>query len=187
MKSLVAVTRSLAVRLLLRPTVVLTTVSSVAGSGIRDLRGHLPVHKEKTYPTRSIEDVNGVVFHHTATTSASLRSVADFHINGRGWPAIAYHIAIGHDGQVYLLNDFTTASYHSAGHNRKNIGIVLIGNYEEREMTPEMKDAVLRVLEWVESEVNIQHILLHKDTKATACPGKYAIAYLRPLQLITNH
>jgi len=180
--------RRAAMRFILRPAVVMAGVGSAGtyGSQVHDLRGKLPVHQQKVYPTRELEEVTGVVFHHTATRGATLRSVADFHINGRGWPAIAYHIAIGYDGKVYLLNDFTTASYHSAGYNRRNIGIVLVGNYQEREMTPEMKDAVLKVLEWVKSEVDVQHILLHSDTKATACPGKYAITYLRPLQLKTN-
>lgn len=176
--------RRAAFRLMLRPAVVITSVGSVGsyGSEVHDLRGELPIHSTKVYPERDIEDIRGIVFHHTATKGQTLRGIADFHVNGRGWPAIAYHIAIGYDGQVYLLHDFTTASYHTSGYNRGNIGIVLVGNYQERELPLEMKKSILMVLEWVESEVEVQHIWLHKDAKATACPGKYAINYLRPLQ-----
>ena len=176
--------RGAAFRLMLRPAVVMTSVGAAGsyGSEIHDLRGELPIHSEKIYPTRSIDDVSGVVFHHTATKGQTLRGIADFHVNGRGWPAIAYHIAIGYDGKVYLLHDFTTASYHTSGHNRRNIGIVLVGNYQDRDLTPEMKKSIIRVLDWVNTEVDVQYIWLHKDAKATACPGKYAIDYLRPLQ-----
>lgn len=176
--------RRAAFRLMLRPAVVITSVGSVGsyGSEVHDLRGELPIHSTKVYPERDIEDIRGIVFHHTATKGQTLRGIADFHVNGRGWPAIAYHIAIGYDGQVYLLHDFTTASYHTSGYNRGNIGIVLVGNYQERELPLEMKKSILMVLEWVESEVEVQHIWLHNDAKATACPGKYAINYLRPLQ-----
>jgi len=182
--SIMPLVRGAAFRFMLRPAAVMTSVGSVGsyGSEMHDLRGKLPIHSTKVYPTRDISEVKGIVFHHTATRAQTLKNISDFHVNGRGWPAIAYHIAIGSDGKVYLLHDLTTASYHTAGHNRRNIGIVLVGNYQDREMTPEMKESVIKVLKWVRSEVYIRHIWLHKDAVATACPGTYAIKYLEPLQ-----
>jgi hypothetical protein len=182
--SIMPLVRGAAFRFMLRPAAVMTSVGSVGsyGSEMHDLRGKLPIHSTKVYPTRDISEVKGIVFHHTATRSQTLKSISDFHVNGRGWPAIAYHIAIGYDGKVYLLHDLTTASYHTAGRNRGNIGIALVGNYQDREMTPEMKASVLMVLEWIESDINIQHIWLHRDAGKTECPGRYAIEYLEPLQ-----
>lgn len=176
--------RGAAMRLLLRPAAVMTSVGAVSnyGSQVHDLRGKLPVHSEKVYPIRPIEAIEGFVFHHSATHGWSLSRIASYHVKDRDWPGIAYHVAIGWDGKIYLLNDLTTASYHTQNHNYKNVGIVLVGNYQDGPMTPEMEASILKVLSWLGEQVQVGHIWLHRDTKSTLCPGDYAVEYLRPLQ-----
>lgn len=178
-----SIARGIARAAIVRPAIVLTTVGTAGtfGTQFRDLRGELPagVH---TYTTRPVEAVKGVVWHHSATTAKTIRSIAQFHTEVRGWPGIAYHYAIGYDGMVYLLNDPTTISYHAQGYNRYTIGVVLIGNFEEREMTQEMKDAAAKLQDHLHSELDLKFSWLHGDTKATQCPGKHAREYLGPLQ-----
>lgn len=176
--------RAAALRYALRPAAVMSGVGAVGsfGSEIHDLRGKLPVHEERVYATREIDIIKGVVFHHTATSGVTLNRIALSHIRDRNWPGIAYHIAIGWDGKIYLLHDLTTISFHTANHNRRNVGIALIGNYHQRDLTPEMKASILKVLSWLGEQVEVEYIWLHRDTKPTACPGDYAVEYLRPLQ-----
>lgn len=184
MISIAAIARNLAMSTVVRPALVLTTVGSVTsyGSQIHDLRRELPVSETKHYGDRPIEAVRGVVFHHSATRGMTIRSIADMHIEQRGWPGIAYHIAIGYDGKIYLLHDLTTVSYHTRGNNYRNIGVVLIGNYHQREMTPEMEASILKVMTWLGEQVNLQYVWLHRDVVQTACPGQYAVPYLRSIQ-----
>lgn len=151
------------------------------GSRIVDLRGELPVSDGKHYRHRPIEQVHGVVWHHSATTGQTIRSIAQFHVEVRKWPAIAYHYAIGWDGVVYQLNDPATISYQAQGYNSKTIGVVLIGNYQERDLTPEMRSSILTLQSYLKDKYHLQFSWMHMETKPTLCPGRYAKAYLAPL------
>jgi len=175
--------RATARAVIVRPALTLTGVGAIGnfGTTIIDLRGTLPVSEHYEYVTRSEDYIEGVIWHHSATTGQTIRSIAEFHIEVKKWPGVAYHYAVGWDGQVYLLNDPTVVSFHAQGHNRKTIGIVLIGNYHEREMTEEMKEAIVQLQGWLKEKYELKYSWYHGETKATACPGKYAIPFLKPL------
>lgn len=164
---------------LARSAVVLTAVGSMAGYGTHwvDLRGSLPTNGR--YPRRNIESIEGAVVHHSATKAQSIYSIAQYHTMVNGWRGIAYHIAIGYDGVVYQLNDLESISTHAKGYNSRTIGVVLIGNYHEREMTNEMKSALIGVLEELGDTYKLKFVWAHRDARKTACPGKYAYEFLR--------
>lgn len=166
----------------LRGAVTMTAAGSVAGFGsnFHDLRGELPVRSDMSYTIRPEGQVQGVVFHHSATSGQSIKSIAHFHTEVRKWPAIAYHFAIGYDGVVYELNDVTRASYHAQGHNRNTIGVVLIGNYESRELTEEMENSIIMLNEYLKDRYDLKFAWMHGETKSTLCPGKNAKAFIRP-------
>lgn len=168
---------------IVRPAIVLTGVGSVGnfGTSIRDLRGELPRSEDSEYATRSIDYIEGMVWHHSATTAQTIRSMAEFHIETKKWPGLAYHYAIGYDGQVYLCNDPTTISFHAQGHNRRTIGVVLVGNYQNRDLTPEMKESILKMQEYLQNEFGLEYSWYHGETKKTQCPGKNAIQFLKPI------
>ena len=146
---------------------------------VLDISGDLAKHTSKTYPRRDIERVTGRVWHHSATSGQSLSGIAQYHVVKRGWPGIAYHVAIGWDGKMYLLNNFTVASYHTAGHNARNIGIVLVGNYQNNRPSEAMRRSIERLRKHLDEQgIKIEYI--HMDLVNTACPGRYAIEMLRP-------
>ena len=154
-------------------------VQSVESIEVLDISGKLAKHSTKTYPRRNVNRVTGRVFHHSATTNQNLSTIAQYHVVSRGWPGIAYHIAIGWDGKIYLLNDFSIAFYHTAGHNARNIGIVLVGNYEQNRPSEAMVHSIERLREHLDAQgITIEYI--HMDLVSTACPGRYAIEALRP-------
>lgn len=142
------------------------------GSSWHDLRGSLPTNG--TYGSRPESDVEGVVWHHSASRGQSIRNLAQYHTMVRGWPGIAYHFAIGWDGVIYQMNDVTTLSYHAQGYNSKTIGVVLVGNYEEREITDEMAESIVMLNEYLKDRYSLKFAWTHCETKATICPGKYA-------------
>lgn len=129
----------------------------------------------KDYKTRSLEDSLYITIHHTAgSKTQSVEAIADFHVNHRGWPEIAYHSAIDEDGNVYLLNFFDEISYHDSGENTKSIGIVLIGNYETEQLSDDTLESLKIVLNVICQELKIKGIRGHKDTSPTLCPGANA-------------
>lgn len=159
-----------------------TTMSvGVPHTQIKNLVGELPVSTEHPYGLRPAEWVEGVVWHHSATKATTIRSIAEMHIAQRGWGGIAYHFAIGWDGQVYQLNDITTLSYHSQGHNSHTIGVVLIGNYQEREMTDAMKESIVNLQYFLKERYNLKYSTMHRRLKATLCPGDHATEFLENL------
>lgn len=161
----------------------MTGVGSVTsyGSQIHDLRGQLTQHEHREYGTRPESDIKGAIFHHSATKGQSISSISDFHVVSRGWPGIGYHFAIGYNGKVYLLNDPTVVSYHTSGYNYNNVAVVLIGNFHERPLTPEMEVSIVGVIEYLKDRYGVEYVWMHRELSATACPGDYAVAYLSPL------
>ena len=166
----------------LRGAVTMGAAGAAAGYGsnFHDLRYELPHRSDIEYVRRPVEQVKGVVFHHSATNGQSIKSIAQFHTEVKKWPAIAYHFGVGYDGVVYQLNDITRTSYHAQGHNRNTIGVVFIGNLETREMTPEMENSFIMLNEYLKDEYDLEFAWMHGETKNTKCPGKYAKAFIRP-------
>ena len=152
------------------------------GSSYIDLRGKLPTRDGAEYRHRHIEDIEGIVWHHSATSGQTIRSIAEYHTQARGWPEIAYHYAIGYDGRIYRLLDEAKWSNHASGHNHRTIGIVLVGNYQDREPTEAMMSAAARLQEDLCDTHDIMYVWLHRDTKATDCPGRHAVDVLRQMQ-----
>lgn len=100
-----------------------------------------------------------------------------------GWrrPAgagISYTWAVPKSGRVYEGHDVRRSSSHTAGYNLSGVGIVLVGNYENDEVTDEQIDAVARLLlEAVELGFLRQPKIdfNHKEVYATLCPGTKAL------------
>jgi hypothetical protein len=172
--------KALAFRMVLRPAIVLTSAGSVSsfGATFHDLRGELKTNG--SYAQRELSDINGVIYHHTATENQTFDNIAEFHTEVRKWKGIAYHYGIDADGVVYILNDPTSISYHSQGYNKHNIGVVLLGNYEKNMMPEDMIDSFIMLNEDLRDEYKLDHAWYHGQTKATACPGKYAKAAIKP-------
>jgi hypothetical protein len=137
-----------------------------------DLRGKLPT--ACAYPERDMGAVTGIIIHHSATKGQPINSIAQFHVATRGWCGIAYHYGVDSDSKVYLLNDPERKTNHAAGNNTRNIGICLIGNYDEQPVPPEVVHSAARLVAMLQHKYGPLRVMFHSDTKATACPGRYA-------------
>ena len=67
---------------------------------------------------------------------------------------------------------------HTAGHNTHYVGCVLLGNYDVAPVGDGMEAGIEMVRRHLDG-MGITREMLHRDTKATACPGRYAVEYLR--------
>lgn len=145
----------------------------------------LPESLSKFYKERSIEDSLTIVVHHTASSKTqSLETIAKFHVETRGWPAIAYHIAINESGDVYLLNDIEKKTYHNSADNTNTIGVVVVGNYEQYEPSEASIKSLQAVTDALCMTLKIKGIKGHRDYKNTSCPGKYLYNELKAQNII---
>lgn len=133
-------------------------------------------------PQASPRDWQYIVLHHTASDSGSVESINETHLD-RGWEGVGYHFVIGNgdgmgDGEIEETFRWREQMHGAhAGkklYNQHGIGIVLIGNFQETAPSPAQLSSVKRLVATLKQEYGIptDHVIPHKDVKATECPGK---------------
>lgn len=92
---------------------------------------------------------------------------------------ISYTFAVTPAGLIFEGHGVDRQGAHTANHNVRGRGIVLVGDYERNRPTPQMVDAVAWLLRhghergwWKAPRLNGGH----RDTKATVCPGRHGYA-----------
>lgn len=88
---------------------------------------------------------------------------------------ISYTFVVFPSGRIYEGHSIGRVGAHTAGRNSISAGICLAGNYEANQVTAEQVAALAWLLNhgiakgwWTENKLDGGH----RDTKATACPGK---------------
>lgn len=125
-----------------------------------------------------------VWIHHTAapfsTTEplferSEMRQTQKFHQETRGWNDIAYSFVVFPSGRVYEGRGWGVVGGHTEGYNSRSHGICFAGNFETQHPTVEALEAARALIhEGVQRGYVSRPFKLggHRDTKATACPGK---------------
>ncbi len=133
-------------------------------------------------PAAKVRDWNAIVIHHTATHQGSVESIHEAHL-ARQWLGIGYHFVIGNgsgmpDGEIEPT--FRWREQLHGAHagveefNQHGIGIAVVGNFEEQPPSPAQLAAVKRLVAVLKTAYHIdgEHVMGHRQVKATACPGK---------------
>lgn len=154
---------------------------TAGGISYINIENNLPSHPLKEYNFRSLDRPFYVVFHHTATKGATLSKIAKYHVEKKGWPGIAYHFAINWKGDVFQLQKLDEITYHSKGHNAESIGIVFVGNFQEKDLPIKAVKSAEALLQGLEKTLNIVGVKGHRDIRATLCPGDYAYKKIKHL------
>ena len=126
------------------------------------------------YETRSLDEIDEVVIHHSATKpDVSLRAIARWHTGHHKWPGIGYHFVVYPDGRTFQTNDLATVSYHAGPHNRRSVGICLTGNFMEQEPPDAQIEAARRLIECLNGQVTVKKAIGHREAMPghTDCPG----------------
>lgn len=127
--------------------------------------------------------------HHSVTTQlsieatlaqeyAEMRKLDDIG-QSRFKGGISYTFVIAPSGRIYEGHSIGRVGAHTKGHNSISAGICLMGNCETNQVTDEQVSAIAWLLQygidkswWREPKLDGGH----RDTKATACPGKNGYA-----------
>jgi N-acetyl-anhydromuramyl-L-alanine amidase AmpD len=143
-----------------------------------DIVNDLPRSSTSTYPTRTLNQIDTIIVHHSAVpstaTGATPEGYARFHITSPnyGYPAIAYHVVIQPDGKAYLTNYLETISYHVGALNTSAVGVVLTGNFDNENITNVQKNTLINVLKWIQRKVG-RKLKIHGHYRYAnkTCPG----------------
>ncbi len=126
-----------------------------------------------------------IIIHHSATTTGGALAFDKIH-RAKGWDELGYDFVIGNgtdtaNGQIEVGPRWTKqkiGAHAKSADNRFNeygIGICLVGNFELERPTAKQMDSVEKLVGYLMATYHVtpDHILRHKDTKSTECPGKY--------------
>lgn len=102
-----------------------------------------------------------------------LESIRQGHI-GRGWADIGYHYAIDPAGRVWQGRPMALQGAHVADQNQQNLGIVVLGNFENQAPSGQALEALDRLIaiEMRRFRIGITEIRTHREMASTACPGR---------------
>ncbi len=125
-----------------------------------------------------------IVVHHSALPlHDGPLEIQEKHMHTKGFADIGYHFVIGVSGEIYAGRDLHVRGAHTGGHNTGTIGVVLLGNFEER--TPfEAQLISLKVLsDCLRDVYALTHLAGHRDFQpgVTLCPGVHLEALLPEL------
>lgn len=145
------------------------------------------VPSEGSQPT---QEIRHITLHHEGESwvisndpAAYLRRLQKWSRETKHWPDIPYHYVIAPDGRTYAARSEsqpgdTNTEYDPRGHAL----VMLLGNFENVEPTPEALGACAELMAWiaVRHELGADAIAAHKDYSAqTVCPGKHLYHYLQ--------
>ena len=115
---------------------------------------------------------------------AAVKSIQDFHIDGRGWTDIAYHFLIDKAGNIFQGRPETVIGAHVMHYNTGNLGVCILGCYHppytaypcNDQLTQESRDATVHLFAWLAEKFDYKDRVLlghrdYYDYYHTSCPG----------------
>ncbi|MBX3357879.1 MAG: N-acetylmuramoyl-L-alanine amidase [Phycisphaeraceae bacterium] len=144
---------------------------------------------------REINAMNGVsriTVHHDGLPPVALRSTSDVtarleqirrgHISRRPLPFadIGYHYVIDPQGRVWEARSVVYQGAHVQDNNEHNIGILVLGNFNEQRPTPQALGSLDQFLaqEMARYRVPLSRVYTHQEIRSTECPGRSLQMYM---------
>lgn len=134
--------------------------------------------------------IQHITLHHQGETWVPGRDVTDYlralqrwSRQTRHWADVPYHYVIAPDGRIFAARPEdqpgdTNTEYDPRGHAL----VMLLGNFEEVQPTPEALGACVELMAWIAARHGLRpaDIASHKDYSAqTVCPGAKLYRYLQ--------
>lgn len=111
-----------------------------------DVTDSLAQHPTKNYPMRTHADIDQIIIHHTATpANISVERIAQFQVQNRDLPGIAYHFCVTADGTIYQTQYLETVPVHAGANSDDSVGVCLIGNFTSQPPSPAQLAATARL------------------------------------------
>lgn len=119
-----------------------------------------------------------------ANCAGRVKSIQNFHMDGRGWCDIAYNHLICAHGYVFTgrgYNIRSAANGTNDGNSRYHAVCLLCNDDSgEREITPAVQQALIDVRkEYLKRYPSADATVGHRDIVATSCPGAEAYRFIK--------
>ncbi len=138
---------------------------------------------------RAIGKVTRLTVHHTSEHGGLVgipdievvKRIENYHRNGRKWCAIGYHYLIGKDGRVYEGRPANLQGAHVLSENENNIGISMIGDFNEKLPNAQQMSALQSFLDDTRKRYGVpkSRIYGHRDLNRSKCPGDVLYNWLK--------
>jgi N-acetylmuramoyl-L-alanine amidase len=125
--------------------------------------------------------ITEIVIHCSGTkpnVDAGADEIRQWHVQGRGWPDIGYHLVIRRSGLIETGRPIEQIGAHVTGRNANSIGLCLVGGLGENgqptaDFTPEQWAALKAKLLELKAAYPEAGILGHRDFPGVtkACPS----------------
>lgn len=147
---------------------------------LTDVRETLRRHETKRYPRRSLDKIDTIVVHHTATFKNTPEQIADYHVLHKDWAGAGYHVYVRKNGKAYLMNDLEAISIHAYGHHTHTIGLSFEGDFTRESAGEHQIERGKEAVAWLRTILGEVPVLAHKAMpgSSTACPGRFPVAAL---------
>ena len=113
--------------------------------------------------------------HDFSSARERLRTIQRYHMQ-KNWDGIGYHFAIDGRGHVWQCRPLQYQGAHVGGENTRNLGILVMGNFEVQHPTQNQLKSLEKALQIFHQAYKIpgSPIKGHKEyaSAATLCPGK---------------
>ena len=121
-----------------------------------------------------------------AGTARLIRGMQESHVRDRDWADLAYHYVIDPKGRVWEGRSIKYQGAHAGNEplNRGNIGIVLMGDFEETQPTAAAVANLVALIAHLRRTYGIPpgEIYGHQDLNPTKCPGRHLEAVVKKLR-----
>jgi tetratricopeptide (TPR) repeat protein len=134
--------------------------------------------------------VRRITIHHTAKAvtdpsraagARELKGIQRYHQGNRHWADIAYHYLIDRGGRIWEGRSNRQRGAHagSTSSNQNNLGICLLGHFDQQDPAPEQLASLAHLVDWLCSRhhLGLDEVYTHREIKkkfnlsGTACPG----------------
>lgn len=118
-----------------------------------------------------------------ATTKLAVQQIQKAHMNGSNthYGDIGYHFVIDPYGRILEGRDLQFQGAHAYGDNNiQNIGVCLIGNFDEEKPTKAALDSLRRTIDHLRGTYKIPRasVFNHREMRHTECPGDALAAWV---------
>ncbi len=140
--------------------------------------------------TNPMVRIESITVHHDGMSPVDIRTQADAadriemirtsHVEHRGWADIGYHLIVDPQGRVWQARPINLQGAHVKDHNPRNLGVLVLGNFEVQHPTPAAKQTLDRLLahQSLTHRVPLRSIRTHREWASTACPGRNLQAHM---------
>ena len=119
-----------------------------------------------------MREIKEIIIHCSDSETATGNDVLAWHINGNGWDDVGYHYIIEKSGELKAGRPLQIQGAHCLGHNRKSIGICLIGRDKfSFEQLEQLRRLIYNIELLVNSMIKLEIKAHYEYNESKTCPN----------------